>query len=106
MGVYLGVVIVTLMAPYLKGWKLLLIPVVMPVADAVGYATVGLPTIIAVHTPGLSPFVSNLCGVADFALAALATHGVALILGTDSPLRKAKPNLTPIDALLSKTATA
>ncbi len=106
MGVYLGVVLVTLMAPYLRGWKLLLIPLVMPLADVIGYATVALPPIMAVHTPNVSPLVSNLAGIACLGLTALTVHAVALVLGTDSPLRKGNPDASPIQSLVGKTATA
>jgi hypothetical protein len=107
MGVFLGVVIVTLMAPYLKGWKLLLIPVIMPVADGLGYAAVGLPTIIAVQTPNLPMYVSQLAGIADFALTALFVYWAALLLGTDSPLRQGTAANSPgINNLLHRPASA
>ena len=87
MGVYILVTVLALLKQHLHGWKLLLIPLTFPVADAIGY-TVGLPSMVVVHTTNVSSFVSALAGFATYALTALYLLGIAYVIGVDSPLRK------------------
>jgi hypothetical protein len=92
MGEFLGISLLAFMGESLRGWRLLLIPIVMPIMDVVGYAVVGLPPVIAINTQNVAPLVSQLAGVASFALTAMAVYGVALVIGTDSPWRSRRSN--------------
>jgi hypothetical protein len=104
MGEFLGVSLLALFGTGLRGWKLLLVPLIMPIGDAVGFAMVGLPPIIAVNSMNVSPALGTLAGLVCFGLAALVVRGVALVLGTDSPLRASRPRETPIADLLRRPA--
>ena len=106
MGEFIGVSLLALMGANLRGWKLLLIPIMMPIMDCVGYMLVGLPSIFVLNSENVSPLVTNLAGVATFALTALCVHGVALVVATDSPLRKGSANTSPLGELFKKTAAA
>lgn len=92
-GELLGVAMVVLLAPVLRGWKVWLIPVIMPVMDVIGYAAVGVPSMMAVNTEGVTPLVRDLAGVATFVLTGFAVWGVALLIGNDSPLRRTSNNV-------------
>ena len=80
--------------------------IMMPIMDCVGYMLVGLPSIFVLNSENVSPLVTNLAGVATFALTALCVHGVALVVATDSPLRKGSANTSPLGELFKKTAAA
>lgn len=88
MGAYLIATVLAFMGPSLRGWKLLLVPVIMPITYVVAFAIVGLPSMIAIHTMNVPPLVGNLAGASSFVLAALAVHGIAHVLGSDSPWRQ------------------
>ena len=87
MGAYLIAAVLAFMGPSLRGWKLLLVPVIMPISYAVAFAIVGLPSIISIHTMNVPVMVSNLAGLSAFVLSGFAVYGVAHLLGTDSPWR-------------------
>ncbi|WP_428312991.1 hypothetical protein [Hydrocarboniphaga sp.] len=87
LGEFIGISILALMATSLRGWKLLLIPVILPMADAVGYAAVAMPSWLVVNTEGLPYWIVQLGGVMTFALTALVVHGIALVVAQDSPLK-------------------
>ena len=106
MGEFIGVALLVLMGDSLRGWKLLLIPILMPIMDCVGYMLVGLPPIIALNTANVSPLLTELAGVATYALTALCVYGVALVIATDSPLRKGNAGGLPLSELFKKSATA
>lgn len=91
-GELLGVAMVVLLAPVLRGWKVWFIPVIMPIMDVIGYAAVGLPSMIVVNTEGVTPLVRDLAGMATFALTGIVVYGVALLIGSDSPLRRTSGN--------------
>ena len=104
MGEFIAVALFALMGSSLRGWKLLLIPLLMPILDGVGYMLVGLPSIYVLNTDNVPPLLTNLAGVATFALAALMVHGVALVVANDSPLRRGSAGTSPIGDLMRKTA--
>jgi hypothetical protein len=85
-GEFIGISFVAIVAPSLRGWKLLLIPLCIPLADLIGYAAVALPSWVAVNAP-ISGWFTQLAGIATFLLAFLIVHGISLILAKDSPLR-------------------
>ncbi len=85
MGAYLIASVLAFMGASLRGWKLLLVPVIMPITYVVAFALVGLPSMISIHTPNVSPLMSSIAGWSAFVLSGLAVHGIAHILGTDSP---------------------
>jgi hypothetical protein len=89
----------------LRGWKLLLVPVIMPITYVVAFATVGLPSMIAIHTVDVPTWASNLAGISAFALSGLVVYGIAHVLGTDSPLRSGNAGPGPVSDLFKKTAT-
>lgn len=99
-GEFLGISLAVLMVPHLRGWKLLWLLVIMPVADVVGYGIIAMPSWIVINTP--SPYwLVQLGGLTTFVLAFLTVHVVSLVLGTDSPLRKG--SATAEQTLLSLT---
>lgn len=89
LGEFIGVTMVLMMAPYLKGWKLLLILVVVPVSDTVGYAVVAMPSWIVINTP-VPGWAVQIAGISTFLLAFLVVHLLSLVIATDSPLRRGK----------------
>jgi hypothetical protein len=106
MGEYIGVAMLVLMGNSLRGWKLLLIPIIMPIMDCVGYMLVGLPSIVALNTANVSPFMTQAAGVATFVLTAFVVYAVALLIATDSPLRQRGTGRSPLQELFGRTATA
>ena len=84
MGAYLIATVLAFMGASLRGWKLLLVPVIMPIAYVAAFAIVGLPSMIAIHTPDVPRLASDLAGLSSFVLAGLAVYGIACIIGTDS----------------------
>lgn len=86
-GEFIGVSLLVLMGPALRGWKLLLIPIILPVSDFVGYAAVSLPAVFVVNTEGLPWWLIQLGGVGTFALCALVVYALSLVIATDSPIR-------------------
>lgn len=105
MGEFVGIALLALMGDSLRGWKLLLIPILMPIMDGVGYMLVGLPPIIAMNTEGVSNLVIQLSGVATYLLTGLFVYGVSLVIGTDSPLRSPQNN-SSIGTMLKNAAHA
>lgn len=88
LGELLGVCLVLKAAPLLKGWRQLFIPVLIPVCDAVAYAAISLPSWWVVNTP-VSPWVTQLGGLATCGLALLVLYGLSKLIPTDSPLARA-----------------
>lgn len=91
MGDVLAVCLLVKAAPLLKGWRQLLIPLLIPVSDAVAYAAISMPSWIVVNTP-VSWWVMQLGGVASFVLAFLLLYGLAQVVPMDSPLARALAN--------------
>lgn len=87
-GEFVGVSLIAAMAPWLRGWRLLLIPVILPVADAVGYAAVGMPAVFVVNQESVPVWLMHLGGIATFALTAGVVYGISLLIATDSALRR------------------
>lgn len=104
-GEFAAIALFALMGDSLRGWKLWLIPLLMPIMDCVGYMLVGLPSIFALNSPDVPMWLTNLAGVATFALTALVVHAIALVVASDSPLRRGASS-SPIAELLRKTAAA
>lgn len=90
-GEFIGISLVVLMTSYLRGANLLLIPLLIPLSDMVGYAAVALPSWIVINTP-VPGWVTQLAGIATFLLAFLIVHGISLLLATDSPFRRWRPD--------------
>jgi hypothetical protein len=88
MGVFLIASVLAFMGSSLRGWKLLLVPAIMPVTYVTAFAIVGLPSIISIHTMNVPGFISNLAGLSAFVLAGLVVYGIAHVLGTDSPWKR------------------
>ena len=94
MGEFVAIAVFTTMGTSLRGSKLLLIPLLMPILDGVGFMLVGLPSIYVLNTADVPAWLTNLAGVATFALSALMVHGVALVVANDSPLLRVDYSLT------------
>jgi hypothetical protein len=88
LGVELGAACVCLLRPHLAGWRAIFIPLVMPIADLATYGLVAYPGAIAVNADQLGPVITDLLGLATWALALIMMYGVTLIIAVDSPLRK------------------
>jgi hypothetical protein len=88
LGELLGVCLLVKIAPLLRGWRWLLVPVLVPVCDAIAYATISMPSWIVVNTP-VPYWVNQLGGVATLGLAWLTLYGLSLVMPTDSPLAQA-----------------
>lgn len=101
LGVFGGVVALFLLMPHLKGWRILFIPLVMPVMDLSSYALIAYPAIVAVNIENLNPWLTQLAGLSVWAMAFLVVHGISYLLASDSPLRKGTNLVLP----LPQTAT-
>lgn len=88
MGEFLGVTALVLLMPYLRGWRLLFIPLIFPISDAVGFAITGLPSIYAVNTQDIAPWLMHSAGIATWILALLVVHLVSYLIAIDSPRRQ------------------
>ena len=89
LGEYIGISLCVVLVPRLRGAQLMLIPLLIPMADLVGYAAVAWPSWVAVNTQGLPAWVTQLAGLCTFALAFMIVHGLSLALASDSPWKKA-----------------
>lgn len=94
LGELLGVCLLVKIAPLLHGWRWLLVPILIPVCDAVAYATISMPSWIVVNTP-VPYWVNQLGGLATLALALLTLYGLSLVMPTDSPLANALNGAVP-----------
>lgn len=95
LGLLLGVCLIVKAAPMLKGWRQwVFVPILMPVADAVAYATISLPSWFVVNTP-VPYWVNQLGGLATCGLALLLIHGLAQVVPNDSPLTRALARSQP-----------
>lgn len=88
LGEVLGVCLVLKAAPVLKGWRQLFIPILIPICDAVAYSAISLPSWWVVNTP-VSPWVTQLGGLATCGLALMVLYGLSKVIPTDSPLARA-----------------
>jgi len=88
LGELLGVCLLVKSAPLLKGWRQLLIPLLIPVCDAVAYAAISLPSWIVVNTP-VPAWLNQLGGLATCALAFLVLYALSKVVPNDSPLAHA-----------------
>lgn len=106
-GMFVGIALVTVCAPHLKGYKALLIPILLPMGDMIGYSAIGLPSFIAINTAGLPNLVVQALGIFTMLLAFLVVHAISLILATDSPLRsKQMAAANPVDAVIANLVRA
>ncbi|WP_428309735.1 hypothetical protein [Hydrocarboniphaga sp.] len=88
LGELLGVCLLVKAEPLLRGWRQLLIPLLIPMGDAVAYAAISLPSWIVVNTP-VPDWLSQLGGASTLGLALLVLHGLAKVIPTDSALAHA-----------------
>jgi hypothetical protein len=88
LGELLAVCLLVKSAPLLRGWRWALVPILVPVCDAVAYAAISMPSWIVVNTP-VPTWVNQLGGLATIALALLTLYGLSLVMPTDSPLARA-----------------
>jgi hypothetical protein len=86
LGQILGVAFIALVKPLQSGWKQLLIPLLIPVWDAIAYSAISIPAWIVVNSPTPGPLV-QLGGLATCALAGLILLGLSTILPVDSLYR-------------------
>jgi len=88
LGELLGVCLIVKAAPLLRGWRQLLIPILIPVSDAIAYAAISLPSWVVVNTP-VPYWINQFGGIATCLLALLVLYGLALVIPADSPLARA-----------------
>jgi hypothetical protein len=91
-----GIVVLCFLLPHLKGWRILAIPVVIPIVDLVSYALIAYPGIIAVNSPHMSPLATNLLGSCSWILAFIIMHVITRMVATDSPFRSGATVTLPI----------
>jgi hypothetical protein len=91
-----GIVVLCLLLPHLKGWRILAIPIVIPIVDLVSYALIAYPGIIAVNSEHMSPLATNLLGLSTWVLAFIVMHGITRIVAKDSPYRNGAAVTLPI----------
>ncbi len=88
LGEFGGVVTLFLLIPHLRGWRVLLIPLIFPIMDLVSYALIAYPAIVVVNQENLNPVLTHLTGLWSWAMACLCVHLISYLLASDSPLRK------------------
>lgn len=88
LGELLGVSAVLLAKPLLQGWRVLLIPLLIPVCDAIAYAAISLPSWIVVNTEGVPFWLNQLGGIATWLLALMVLYVLSQVVPKDSPLAK------------------
>lgn len=86
-GEFVAVALVVLMAPHLRGWKLALVPLSMPISDIIGFSASALPTWVAINTEGVPNLLVQLAGVLTFVIATLMAYGLIALLAQDSAVR-------------------
>lgn len=89
-GLFVGIALVTILTPYLKGLWSLTVLLLLPLGDVLGYSAIGVPSFIVVNAQFVPNWLVQLAGLATFILAALLVQGIALLLGRDSPLRQTR----------------
>lgn len=104
LGEFSGVTALYLLMPHLKGWRMALVPLIFPIADLCSYALIAYPSIIAVNSPTLAPWLTHLIGLSTWAGAFLIIRLYTRLLATDSPLRKAGGLYLPLPTANSLTA--
>ncbi|MET0983806.1 MAG: hypothetical protein ABW034_00220 [Steroidobacteraceae bacterium] len=87
LGVELGAAAVCFLMPHLKGWRVLLVPLVMPIADLASYGLIAYPGMVAVNSAHFGPLVTDLLGLGTWVLAAFMVYILSLLIAVDSPLR-------------------
>ncbi len=88
LGELLGVCLLVKAAPLLRGWRQLLIPLLIPICDAVAYSAISLPSWMVVNTP-VPGWLNQLGGLATCGLALLVLYGLSKVVPNDSPLARA-----------------
>jgi hypothetical protein len=83
-GVYMSGVLMTLFAPLLRGWKLLLVPFSTLLCYTAATGFVAWPSTVVINSD-FSNLVTQLGGIASFLIAFLVVHGCSLLIATDSP---------------------
>lgn len=96
LGVWGCVVALFIMLPHLKGWRILCIPVMMPIVDLTSYALIAYPGVVAVNKPELGPWLTHLAGVLVWVLAFVIVRSVTRVLAVDSPLRQGYTLMLPL----------
>jgi len=79
--------------PYLKGGKALLLPLIYPVVDFMGYAAVSIPGFNAVNSQ-MPNWATQLCGLASWLMVIPLVWFIARMVAIDSPSPSAfRPSL-------------
>lgn len=99
LGVFGGVVALFLLMPHLKGWRVLLIPLILPTVDLVVYGILAYPAVIVVNIEGLSPVVTHLAGLYSWVMALVCVHMATYLLASNSPLRRKDGLVLPLPHL-------
>jgi len=94
-GIFFGVTVLYLMSPWLgKSWKWFPAAIiVLPLCGGMGFIGASLPPAWAVSAQHCPFWLTQLSGLACFALVAAAVHGISLIVAVDSPYRYKLPEL-------------
>ncbi|MET0661438.1 MAG: hypothetical protein ABW110_25145 [Steroidobacteraceae bacterium] len=83
-GIYLSAVLLTVLTPHLHGWRLAFVPFSTLLCYGATSGLIGLPSIIVINSE--FPFwVTQLGGIATFALAALVVHACTRVIAVDAP---------------------
>jgi len=88
-GIFFGVTVLYLMSPWLgKSWKWFPAAIiVLPLCGGMGFIGASLLPAFVVNAPGTPFWLTQLAGLACFALVAAWVHGISLLVGVDSPYR-------------------
>jgi hypothetical protein len=83
-GVFLSGVVMTIFAPLLRGWRLMLVPLCTLLCYVGATGFVAWPSIVVINSE-FSNAVTQLGGIASFLIAFLTVHVCALLIASDSP---------------------
>ena len=84
LGVFFPVVVVSLLTPFIRGWKLILVPFFTPLLYAAVMGATGLPSSIAINS-NLPNGVVQLAGIVSTLLALAIVHCCIRVVAEDSP---------------------
>lgn len=84
MGIYVSAVVMTVIAPHLHGWRLAFVPFCTVLCYGAMAGLVGFPSVVVINSE-LPVWVTQLGGIATFALAALVVHACTRVIAVDAP---------------------